>query len=517
MYDAAHARNRRCTAPLALLIALVGAPAGEWRSARAADFDALMHASPGRSRRASSRDPNWRDGNRDWREIAPGETITLADLAGPGVIRHIWFTVNARDLQYPRSLVLRMYWDGDETPAVESPLGDFFAVGHGLRREVDSAAVAITSEGRAYNCYWSMPFRKRARITVTNDSPDRPVPKFYYYIDYDTVESWPDDVLYFHAQYRQEWPASPGDYLVCEAEGRGHYVGTVLSVQLRTRGWFGEGDDRFYIDGDVEPGLHGTGSEDYFCDAWGFREYMRPFYGVVLMEGFEFGDRLTVYRWHLADPIRFERSLRFVMEHKGSAYDEQGNAAGGHSERPDLFSSVAFWYQDRTAHRFARVPPLAERLPPTRRIELEGSVDDVRIASGEAKVTLQKGDMFSGGGQLLVSAAGEGTSVVVPFTLDEPLSGAGRLVLTTSISAGVWKAYLDGEIIPTLRHEDLYDKYYTPTDFNAGYVELAAGPHELRFECLGKRAASRAHQVGIDVFKVEHVTRHRVTTTQSVP
>lgn len=475
------------------------------------DGTSLIVSGPGRSARVSSTDPDWKDGNRDWREIAPGETLTLADINGPGVIRHIWFTVNAQDLFYPRSLVLRMYWDDSAMPAVESPLGDFFAVGHGLRTEVDSQLVAVTSEGRAYNCYWPMPFRQRARITVTNDSPRYQVPKFYYYVDYDSAAALPPDVLYFHAQYRQEWPADAGDYLVCETHGRGHYVGTVLSVQLRTEGWFGEGDDRFYIDGDQEPSLHGTGSEDYFCDAWGFREFMRPYYGVTLMEGFDFGDRLTVYRWHERDPIRFQKSLRFVMEHKGSAYDGDGKSVGGHAERPDYFSSVAFWYQEGQAKSFARVPPLDERLVPHTGIELEASVADARSDQPSTRITTQKGGIHSSGAQLLVQPEEDGAVVTIPFIVQEDLKGAGRLVLTTSLSSGVWRAYLDGRIIPKLRHTDLYGEYYTPTDFSTGYVELAKGKHELRFECLGKRAASRARHLGVDVFKVEHVTRHAFT------
>jgi hypothetical protein len=291
--------------------------------------------------------------------------------------------------------------------------------------------------------------------------------------------------------------------------GRGHYIGTVLSVQIRTRGWFGEGDDRFYIDGDEEPGLHGTGSEDYFCDAWGFREFMRPFYGVVLMEGFEFGDRLTVYRWHVPDPIRFQKSLRFEIEHKGSAYDAAGKSVGGHSERPDHFSSVAFWYQSEPAHRpFGRVPPLEDRLVPRTSIELEQFVEDARSDQAGTTFTVARGGIFSGDAQLLVEAASAGAIVRVPFMLEEELKGAGRLVLTTSISSGVWRAFLDDEIIATLRHADLYGEFYTPTDFNLGYVELVKGKHELRFECLGKRAGARAHQLGVDALRVEHVTRH---------
>ena len=245
----------------------------------------LYHSREGRGRRVSSADPNWCDGNEDWRVIEPGQTLTLADIDGPGVIRHIWFTINPDDPRYGRSMVLRIYWDDAEEPAVESPLGDFFAVGHGMQRDVTSLPVAVSSEGRAYNCYWPMPFAKRARITITNESSEHRVRNFYYYVYYEKISQLPPSWAYFHAQYRQEFPAKVGrNYVVLDTQGKGTYVGTVLSVYSRTGGWFGEGDDFFYIDGEVEPSIRGTGTEDYFSDAWGFRELNRPYYGVTVFE-----------------------------------------------------------------------------------------------------------------------------------------------------------------------------------------------------------------------------------------
>lgn len=476
--------------------------------ARASDLNALTLPLDGRSRRVSSHDPDWENGNRDWREIEPGQTLILAEIDGPGVIRHMWFTVNAYDKHYPRSLVIRMYWDGHEAPSVEAPFGDFFAVGHGLRRYVDSVPVSVVSEGRAYSCFWAMPFHQSARITITNDHPRARVPKFYYYIDYDETPSLPKDTMLFHAQYRQEYPGQPGDYLICRTQGRGHYVGTVLSVQLRAKGWFGEGDDRFYIDGEEKPSLHGTGTEDYFSDAWGFREMMRPYYGVVLMEGFEFGDRVCVYRWHIHDPIRFNKSLRFAIEDKGTLVNKEGKPFSGHGERSDLFSSVAYWYQQGHAERFAEVPPLEERVPAPTKIELEASLDQAELIEGKGEFAVIGGGVFSGGKCLLVKDAEEGTVIRVPFIVEDTLTGAGRLALHRSISAGVWRAWLDGEVVERLRHADLYHGEYGPADFNLGYVELEPGRHELKFECLGKSDAARDTVLGIDVLEVEPVTYH---------
>ena len=213
------------------------------------------------TQRESSYDRDWENGNADARRLNPGETLMLADLEGPGRITHIWFTAFGNERGFPRSAIIRMYWDGSENPAVEAPLGDFFAAGHGMQVNVNSNRVATSSFGRAYNSYWSMPFRKSAKITLTNESESESM-GLYWYIDWEKRKI-PDDVPYFYAQYRQENPVEPGkDYLIADIQGKGHYAGTVLSVRASHPGWFGEGDDRFYIDGDTIPTRHGPGSED---------------------------------------------------------------------------------------------------------------------------------------------------------------------------------------------------------------------------------------------------------------
>ena len=315
------------------------------------------------SQRASSSNPDLNK-NGDSRSIATGETLALADLQGPGIITHIWCTVGSDDPFYGRALILRMYWDGADKPSVQAPLGDFFGVGHGALVSYTSQPVAVTSYGRARTCFWRMPFRKAARITVTNESDKYRCDSFYYYVDWQKHETLPDDVAYFHAQYRQACPAQPGDYTLLETTGRGHYVGTVYSVHQVENGWFGEGDDRFYIDGEPTPSLRGTGTEDYFCDAWGFRPFATPYYGVPLFEGYFAGDRVTAYRWHIPDPIAFAKSLKVTIEHRGSIFTDQINQLESFAERPDWISSVAFWYQSPPAPFDLPLPPLAERLPP---------------------------------------------------------------------------------------------------------------------------------------------------------
>ncbi|RFT16314.1 MAG: hypothetical protein OP8BY_1918 [Candidatus Saccharicenans subterraneus] len=302
-----------------------------------------------RSKRISSFDPT--GGNRDAISIAPGQTAVLAEIKGPAAIHHIWFTISAEAF-YGRKLVLRMYWDGEDTPSVEVPVGDFFAVGHGLNRNLVSVPIVRSSEGRALNSYWFMPFRWSARITVTNEG-SRPVGSFYYYIDYREVDDLKPEVPYFHAQYRQEFPCEPGkNYLILDAVGRGHYVGCNLSVLQRSMGWWGEGDDMIYVDGEESPSLHGTGSEDYFSDAWGMREGNNLYYGCSLQEeDFQVGAKATVYRFHLPDPIPFSRSIRVTIEH------------GHANDRSDFYSSVAYWYQAEPHKPFPPFPPVDRRLP----------------------------------------------------------------------------------------------------------------------------------------------------------
>ena len=302
-----------------------------------------------RSRRVSSYDRG--GGNRDSIAIEPGKTAVLAEIEGPAAIHHIWTTIAAEPF-YGRKIVLRVYWDDEKAPSVEAPIGDFFGVGHGLNRNFTSLPVTCSSEGRARNCYWHMPFRRSCRITATNEGT-RPVDAFYYYIDYRELGELAADTPYFHAQYRQDFPPGEGkNYLLLAAEGAGHYVGCNLSVLQRALGWWGEGDDMIRIDGESQPSLHGTGSEDYFSDAWGMREGQSPFYGCPLQEeDFQAGSKATVYRFHVPDPVPFTKSIQVTIEH------------GHANDRKDFLSSVAYWYQAEPHKPFPRLPPAPDRLP----------------------------------------------------------------------------------------------------------------------------------------------------------
>jgi hypothetical protein len=302
-----------------------------------------------RSRRISSYDRS--GGNADAVRIEPGATLVLAQIKGPAAIHHIWTTIDAEAF-YGRKLVIRAYWDGEESPSIEAPIGDFFGVGHGLDRNVSSLPIACSSEGRARNAYWYMPFRWACRLTVTNDG-SQPVDAFYFYIDYRELPDLDPEAPYFHAQYRQETPCEAGrNYVLLDASGRGHYVGCNLSVLQRTMGWWGEGDDMIYVDGEETPSLHGTGSEDYFSDAWGMREGANLFYGCPLQEqDFNVGAKASVYRFHIPDPLPFRKSIKVTIEH-------------GHANTSsDFYSSVAYWYQTEPHNPYPPIPAVDKRLP----------------------------------------------------------------------------------------------------------------------------------------------------------
>ena len=335
-----------CCAPPAFLTS----PAGVTGS-----LEGVWLAQPGQSRRASTSGEPWYASNVDFRQIEPGGTLVLADLTGPGLITHIWTTINTDEPHYSRLLVLRIYWEGEEEPAVEVPLGDFFAAGHGLDLVVDSLPVRVGSRGRGRNCFWRMPFGRAAKITLTHEG--RIPAQVYAHVDWVELPRLPRRALYFHARYRQEFPTQKGQrYLLADIAGRGQYVGTVLSVRSRAAGWFGEGDDFFFIDGDTVPTLEGTGTEDYFGGAFGLHQEHGAFFGVPRHQGGD-GGLSTAYRWHLADPIIFRRSLRAELENTGFA-----GPGGEYRERQDDYSSVAFWYLDRPSAPWPPLPRGYERL-----------------------------------------------------------------------------------------------------------------------------------------------------------
>ena len=284
-------------------------------------------------------------------------TVTLADIAGPGVIQHIWIT--AREVVYTDA-VLRMFWDGEEAPSVEVPLGDFFACGHGVRTHVNSLPVAVNPVG-GFNCYWPMPFVRSARITIENQGHEE-VPGFFYQITYALTEV-PAQAGRFHVQYRRSLTTrqDPQHLILDDVRGQGHYVGTYLAWTQMSNGWWGEGEIKFYIDGDgEEPTICGTGTEDYFGGAWGFggQTYSTAFLGYPLKAA-EAGEvpRHGLYRWHVMDPVRFQKDLKVTIQALGWW------PGGKYEPLTDDIASVAYWYQAEPHAPFPALPPRRQRFP----------------------------------------------------------------------------------------------------------------------------------------------------------
>ena len=288
--------------------------------------------------------------------LKAGETVTLADIEGPGTIQHIWITVDPKAY---RDCVLRMTWDDEATPSVEAPLGDFFANGHAMRVNVNSLPIAVNPSG-GFNSYWPMPFRKRARITIENQRWDD-VHGFFYQITY-ALGPVPDAAAYFHAQWRRAVTdrANP-DYTILEGvKGRGHYVGTYLAWTQLANGWWGEGEIKFFIDGDKGgPTICGTGTEDYFGGAWCFGDtYSTAFLGYPLWRR-EAGEvpKHGLYRWHIMDPIRFRTDLRVTIQALGWWPNSKFQPLA------DDIASVACWYQNEPHAIFPAMPEPEARWP----------------------------------------------------------------------------------------------------------------------------------------------------------
>jgi hypothetical protein len=298
-------------------------------------------------------------------DIAPGAAVVLLDTEGPGKITHLWITM----MEFPghetllRDMVLRIFWEGSTVPSVEVPVGDFFGLGHALtpqfyeRRkfELVSEPLTVGSSERALNCYWPMPFRRSARIEIYNNGAAS-CRLLYYHVDYELGEQ-PADAGLFHANFRQD-PARHGqapnddyqnldgrdNFVLMETEGRGHYAGCFFYIDTDAGGWWGEGDDMIFIDHSPLPVIYGTGSEDYFCNAWGFKSpFSYPYFGAPLLDKRpDGGEFTTVYRFHIPDPIHFQEHIKVTLE------------CWWETHRTNAIASVAFWYQDK---------PIAAREP----------------------------------------------------------------------------------------------------------------------------------------------------------
>jgi hypothetical protein len=304
-----------------------------------------------------------RDLGQGWKispsvRTAPGQTSTLAHIEGSGAIQQIWMTPTG----HWRHSILRIYWDASPTPSVECPVGDFFACGWNVYAQVSSLAVCV-NPGSAFNCYWEMPFRTQCRMTLTNLADTEMT--VYYQINY-TLTDVPDDAAYFHAQFRRVNPLPRREvYTILDGvRGKGHYVGTYMAWGVHNTGWWGEGEIKFYLDGDRDfPTICGTGTEDYFCGSYnfdvgkergGYREFTTPYAGlpqVIRPDGlYQSQTRFGMYRWHIMDPVRFDHDLRVTIQALGWRKDRR------YLPLQDDIASVAYWYQTLPHAPFPALP-----------------------------------------------------------------------------------------------------------------------------------------------------------------
>jgi hypothetical protein len=477
----------------------------------------------------SSSNNLYQDSNDDSKHPIPGEVLVLADLKGPGIVTHLWVTIADNEFAWPRLLRLRVYYDGSKTPSVDVPLGDFFGVGHGYERNLNSMMVRDASLGRARNAYWPMPFRKSCRITLTNEGQRR-VSSLYYHVDWQKRATLPADIGYFHAYYRQGTPPPAGKlYTLLNIQGEGQYVGTVLNIVQTQMGWFGEGDDMFYVDGETTPRIEGTGTEDYFNDAWGLRVSEGAWTGIPVAEGEGFGARLTGYRWHVVDSVPFKTSLRAAIEHFGWTYNADGTARSGFEERSDFFSSAAFWYQ-KGVNQDLPEPPFGDaRLPlgNALQIEVENNLKDVTAEKGEASV--QK-EVFWSKDLLFLQGQGLGTKMSVP--IDVPKDGFYEVVaeIAQAPDYGDYVATLDGRKTnstlitwgplqaqepPVEVIHNYNPEIFVGIDHRLGWFKLSQGRHMLTFTCVGKDALSSGYNLGIDAVVLEEVMNGEATVNVS--
>ena len=370
----------------------------------------LMYRKTGHTKRQSSWDKT--GGNQDYIRICKGEEKAIFEACGPAQINHIWCTINCDQLYYFRTILIRMYWDDEDTPSVEAPIGDFFGVGHGVANHYMSLPLNMVTrqdgpqKHAAMNCYFTMPFAKKGRVTIVNQC-DVDIPNFYYHVDYEETESFPENTLYFHSQWRRQNPtdgkldmeklkkkhaefdgplkeissiknlSGAENYVILEASGAGNYVGCNLSIDhinpVPNVTWFGEGDDMIFIDGESwPPTLHGTGTEDYFCAAWDYPslKYDGLYHGISLAEtcrvngswetpgtwgagSFGYTGKWTTYRFHIEDPVIFSKSLKVTIEH-----------GHGNSLSND-YASTAYWYQTEPHMAFPKMLDAKDRLPIT--------------------------------------------------------------------------------------------------------------------------------------------------------
>jgi hypothetical protein len=457
------------------------------------DVSGLPYLKDSKLIQASSHDTT--GANKDFISVLDGETATLLDAEGPGMITRIWVTIASDDPHFLRRIVLRMYWDGETEPSVEAPIGDFFGTGFEYKHYL-SAFVGMSSGG--YYSYFPMPFQQGARVEILNET-GREIQSFYYQIDYQKFnEPLAEDVAYFHAQWKRDVRTDEDEnYVVLDAEGEGHFVGVNMSMQgYNKQLWYLEGDEMVYVDGEDYPSVYGTGTEDYFTGGWYFNkgEFHGPYHGLIIKD--EETARTAIYRFHVGDAIPFKEKLLFTIEH-----------GHGNEEVAD-YSSTAYWYQKEPHKPFPPLPEAGMRVPLRVLVPDEAKeAETMAVVSSDAETEVEAmgayGADWSDAAQLRVplTEAGQRVTVAVPETIEKEYNLA--------VYGTKGPDYADVEIIANGEVVGTYEGYaadLTPT----GPIEIGAVPSkdgviELTFVAAGKSVASKGYAIGVDAILADPV------------
>ncbi|MEZ0325965.1 MAG: glycoside hydrolase family 172 protein [Fimbriimonas sp.] len=451
--------------------------------------------------------------NRDNFRVPPGTTHVLMDVEGPGIVTHMWITFLGPEA-HPwakdgsanhQEMLLRIFYDGNERPGVEAPLGDFFGGCFGKRSEVISLPV-IVEGGDSYNCFWHIPFQKSCRIEIVNES-EKPISLLYYNVDWIKKDALLENTPYFYAQYTQSYPLPGGEpYTLLETEGHGHYVGTVFSVRTRSPYWFGEGDEMITIDGEKIPSVWGTGTEDYFLCAWGLEKVLTPYFGVPYFDQWGIvGGHTSAYRWHVSDPFLFNTSIKVQFETFGWIAPDENKENRAHSwnAREDDYASVAFWYQTGTPTFKARAPHARERkLPNIERLVVVAAdldlgqkntldseelprleYDGRKLSQSTEKEVQRFPELFD---HYVLSVPDESLEIPFEVTEKEPL----RLLINMAKgpNLGVYEVFLDG--VKLGEQMDFYAPEIEAREYHFLDFWPDPGTYTLRLQCVGKNHLS---------------------------
>ncbi len=488
-----------------LMLCLVGV------RAQAQTMEQLARPKDGRSMRSTStavdEHGNYLSDNSDNSRVASGAKKVVLDAKGPGVVTHMWFTFLGPERQAwapegsanHQEILLRVFYDDQPEPAIDVPLGDFFANCFGKRTEVISVPVVV-EDADSYNCFWHMPFRQAIRIEVVNQSKKQ-LNLLYYNIDWIKKDQLPPDTPYFYARYHQEYPVKSGaDYVILDTQGKGHYVGTVLAVRSRSPSWFGEGDEKIYIDGESTPSIWGTGTEDYFLSAWGLQTTSTPYFGTPYFDQWGIvGGHTSAYRWHIHDSIVFQKSIKVTLEHFGWISTDENPEGKRHSwnEREDDFASVAFWYQTGQPTPAEPVPDAAERTLPNLDLITPAKRFTGAAHHGQGACSVQSNLAFYPDGQLFYQPTQAADAwVEIPLTVAQHEPRRLLLAVTRADDYGIYQAYLNGVKIG--RPFDLFARKVSEWEIHLLDFWPEPGDYTLRLKCVGKNPQSQGYYLGLE-------------------